>query len=334
MGWWEEDELTLGDEPFDISLCALQQIVSKYEHHIGRSPTLQEVLLYFKHALNAVGTDKMPELKSMEVTSLAVKSKKTPKRQSYSIGDYFAIPLDGEFAYGRIVHESADMLVEIYDLFTETMLTLPQLVNRQPAVRMWKYVFSIPAFRRRRWIILGSAEIDPDYDFPLFYQRDSLPLNNVGPLRHRYSRSDFGTHPENLEGIESHSLWSPELIEEHLKARTGNPWPQTIEHWKKDGIPWRGKKSQYPVFYKDLPLKDLRGIRLELPKFSDDDLELILKLSNAQYVTIQCDPPIAKKKRDKIAATLKEKLPKVVQIYIDDECQQRDEKTGKWYVDE
>lgn len=334
MGWWEEDGLTQGDEPFDICQWAFKQIISKYQHHIGRPPSLPELLVYLRHALNTVGADAMPDLENIEVTSITIKSKKTPKRQNYGIGDYFAIPLDGEFAYGRIVHESADMLVEIYELFTETMLTLPQLLSRQPAVRTWKYVFSIPAFRRRRWIILGSAEIEPEYEFPLFYMGGKLPLANIRGLPHRYSRSDFGTHPENLEGIESHSLWGPEFIEEHLKARTPDPWPQTIEHWKKSGIPWRGKKTKYPVFYKDLPLKDLRGIRLELPKFSDADMELILRLKNAEFVTIKCEAPLAKKKRDKVAETLKNKLPKLRQIYIDDECQRLNEETGTWSVDE
>ena len=331
MGWWDEDELTLGDEPFDICRCALQQIISKYEHHVHRPPTLQEVLVYFRHALNTAGADALPDLESIEVQSISIKSRKTPKRQNYAIGDYFAIPLDGEFAYGRYVHDSADALVEIYELFTDTMLTFRQLLQRRPPVRTWKYVFSRPAFQRRRWIVLGSAEIDPDYDFPLFYMGDSLPLGNVGPLRHRYSgRSLFGVDPGQLEGIETHSIWHPEFIENHLKARVADPWPEVIENWKKAGIPWRGKKSTYPVFYKDLPLADLRGVFLELPNFSDADLELILRLKNARFVTIKCDALKPKKKRDKIAETLKSKLPKLTQIYINDELQRLDEKTGKW----
>jgi hypothetical protein len=206
MGWWKEDGLTLGDEPFDICQWALRQIIVKYEHHVGRPPTLQEVLVYVRHALNTVGADSMPDLESSEVQSINIKSKKTPKRQSYELGDYFAIPLDGEFAYGRYVHKSVDALVEIYELFTGTMLTLQQLLHRQPAVKTWKYVFSRDAFQRRRWIVLGSAKVEPDYEFPLFYMGlgNSLPLGNVGPLRHRYPRdSAFGAEPEQLEGIET-----------------------------------------------------------------------------------------------------------------------------------
>jgi hypothetical protein len=333
MGWWEEEGLTLGDEPFDICRCALQQIISKYEHHVGRPPTLQEVLVYIKHALNTAGADALPDLESIEVQSVNIKSRKTPKRQSYDVGDYFAIPLDGEFAYGRYVHTSAGALVEIYELFTDTMLTLQQLLHRRPAVRTWKYVFSREAFQRRRWIVLGSAKIDPDYEFPLFYMEfgNSLPLRNIGPLRHRYPRgSAFGAEPEQLEGIESHDIWGPKVIEDHLKARVSDPWPEVIEHWKEDGIPWRGKKSKYPVFFKDLPLEKLRGVLLQPAKFSETDLELILRLKNARFVTIKCDTLNSKKKRDKIAQTLKNKLPKLTQIYINDELQRLDEETGAW----
>jgi hypothetical protein len=333
MGWWEEEELTLGDEPFDICQCALRQTIVKYEHHVGRPPTLQEVLVYVRHALNTVGAESMPDLESIEVQSINIKSKKTPKRQSYDLGDYFAIPLDGEFAYGRYVHKSVDALVEIYELFTGTMLTLQQLRHRQPAVRTWKYVFSRDAFGRRRWIVLGSAPIEPDHEFPLFYMGlgNSLPLGNVGPLRHRYSRdSAFGADPEQLEGIESHFVWSPKAIEDHLKARAPDPWPEVIENWKEDGVPWRGKKSKYPVFFKDLRLEKLRGILLRPAKFSETDLELILRLKNARVVTIKCDDLKTKKKRDKIAQTLKNKLPKLTQIYINDEFQQLDEETGTW----
>jgi hypothetical protein len=337
MGWWEEEGLTLGDEPFSICQCALQQVVSKYEHHVGRPPTLPEVLLYIRHALNTVGTDSMPDLGSIEVQSVSIKSKKTPKRQNYKVGDYFAIPLDREFAYGRIVHHSAELLVEIYELFTDTMLTLQQLLQRRPAVRTWKYVFSRPAFQRRRWIILGSAAMDPDYDFPLIYMGfvgGILPLGNIGPLRHRYRRSEFGTHPENLEGIESHTIWEPETIEDHLNRRVPDPWPKVIEDWKKDGIPWRGKKSTYPVFFRDLPLAKLRGVCLVLETFAHEDLELILRLKGAEFVTIKCDDLSSKRKRDRIAKTLKDKLPKLTQIYINDECQRLDDETGTWRLDE
>src|SRR5687767_1304509 len=116
MGWWKEDRLTLGDEPFDICQCALQQMIGKYEHHVGRPPTLQEVLVYIRHALNTAGADAMPDLETSEVQSINIKSRKTPKHQTYGVGDYFAIPLGGQFAYGRYVHDGGGGLVEIYEL--------------------------------------------------------------------------------------------------------------------------------------------------------------------------------------------------------------------------
>lgn len=331
MGWWEEGKLTLGDEPFDICQCALQQIINKYQHHVGRPPKLPEVLAYMKHALNTAGAAAMPDLDSREVQSISVKTRKTPKHQAYNVGDYFAIPLGGEFAYGRYVHDSGGALVEIFGLFTGTMLSLEQLLRRRPAVRTWKYVFGREAFARRRWIVLGWAKLDPEYEFPLFYQRDTLPLGNVGPLRHRYtSRCLFGADPEQLEGIERHTVWDPKVIEDHLRSRAADPWPEVREQWKRGGIPWRGKKSTYPVFYKDLPLAKLRGVLLEVPKFSQADLELILRLKKARFVTIKCDELNTKKRRDKIAESLKRELPRLTQIYIGDELQRFDEKTGKW----
>jgi hypothetical protein len=69
---------------------------------------------------------------------------------------------------------------------------------------------------------------------------------------------------------------------------------------------------------------------LQPAKFSETDLELILRLKNARFVTIKCASLNSKKKREKIAETLKNKLPKLTQIYINDEFQRLDEETGTW----
>jgi hypothetical protein len=117
-----------------------------------------------------------------------------------------------------------------------------------------------------------------------------------------------------------------------LKERAPDPWPEVVEQWKKAGIPWRGEKTKHPVFFKDLPLDKLRGILLQLPRFSEADLELILRLKNARFVTIKCDD-LSKKRREKIAETLKSKLPKLTQIYINEELQRLDEETGTWGIE-
>jgi len=77
----------------------------------------------------------------------------------------------------------------------------------------------------------------------------------------------------------------------------------------------------------------MRTIRLQLESFSDEDLELILQLKGAEIVTILCDELGSKRKRNRITKTLKEKLPKLVRISINDEVERLDEETGTWRVD-
>src|SRR5207245_10934578 len=125
---------------------------------VGRKPTLEE---FRRTLLQTLGTDPGQYFADMEaavVGDVVFRLKKVPKRQAFAVGDYFAIPLDGRYWYGRIIHRgSGDHLVEIYDLQTDRLLSLPQLLGRTRKVVLNKHVFSLPCFTRGRWTVVGPA---------------------------------------------------------------------------------------------------------------------------------------------------------------------------------
>src|SRR5436189_3401168 len=108
MGWWKETagprEVLLGDAPLDLVHNALAAVSRSYLEDVGRKPTLEE---FRRTLLQTLAHDPGQYFEDMEmavVGDLVFRLKKVPKRQPFAVGDYFAIPLDGKFWYGRLIH--------------------------------------------------------------------------------------------------------------------------------------------------------------------------------------------------------------------------------------
>src|SRR5262245_43632915 len=164
MGWWDETakgrRLVLGDEPLDLIHDAVAAVSRSYVEDLGRKPTLEE---FRRTLLSTLGGDPgryFSDMESAVVGEVVFRLKKVPKRQPFAMGDYFAISLEDKYWYGRIIHRGAgDHLVEIYDLESDRPLSLPQLLGRKRKVVFNKHVFSLPAFTRGRWKIIGHEDI-------------------------------------------------------------------------------------------------------------------------------------------------------------------------------
>ncbi|MHB0998332.1 MAG: hypothetical protein ACYC27_03720 [Armatimonadota bacterium] len=126
MGWWEHEESVLvGDGPLDILDKALQQIADDYKEDAERNPTVKELAKTLEIAIKARQDILFGELKSMEVSDVTIKMKKIPKKQSYQIGDYIAVPLrSGGYGYARIMDEfgSIGMLFLLLNIYSEEIL--------------------------------------------------------------------------------------------------------------------------------------------------------------------------------------------------------------------
>lgn len=138
MGWWEQEEgVLVGDGPLDILDKALQQIADEYKEDAERNPTTKELTTTPKIAIKARQDILFGELNGMEVSDVVIKMKKIPKKQSYQIGDYIAVPLrSGGYGYARIMDEfgSIGMLFLLLDIYSEEILPV-ETVSKAGIIR-------------------------------------------------------------------------------------------------------------------------------------------------------------------------------------------------------
>jgi hypothetical protein len=258
MGWWKEagtrPEVELGDEPLDLVHEAVAAVSRAYQEDLGRKPTLEE----FRRALvQALGGDPGRFFADMEehvVGEVAFRLKKISKRQPFAVGNYFAIPLDGKFWYGRIVHRGAgDHLVEIYRVETVRLLTMTELLDRKREVVLNKHIFSIPAFTRGRWRILGHQDMSPDFKFPAFYGG----LLAYGD--YTVWRGDAESREPKARAMkyEPKQVWWPERVEDALRTKEFGEWPEVTAD-KKNTFDNHDRNLQFLHEYFKIPMKKKR----------------------------------------------------------------------------
>jgi len=255
MGWWNgtvaKKELTLGDEPLDLIHEAIAAISRSYQEDQGRKPTLDEFRLTLLQALGSDPGQFFADIETDVVGDVVFRRKKVPKRQTFAVGDYFAIPLDSKFWYGRIIHRGAgDHLVEIYQLETDRLLSLRQLLGREQKVMLNKHVFSIPAFTRNRWRILGHEEIPADFVYPSFYGGLVAHGNYIiwqGDGEYRMPKD----HAMKFEPMQ---VWGPERIEQAIRARDFGEWAEVVSS-KKDTFDNHDSRLQFLHEYFKIPMK-------------------------------------------------------------------------------
>lgn len=235
MGWWEEklkkETLTLGDEPLDRVVHALEEICRLYEEEVGRKPTLEEFRQTLLRPLAVDPSRYFSDLETQTIGDVVFRLRKIPKRQAFAVGDYFAIPLDGDYYYGRILqHWACDHLVEVYGLKTKSLLTLPQLLARNRKVVMNKNIASRDAFTRGRWKILGHEDIPKDFEFPCFYGGGPLAYSNYILWQ---GDKEYRVPMEQARKYEPAIWFSPERIEDALRTGRFTRWPE-VEESKKE----------------------------------------------------------------------------------------------------
>jgi hypothetical protein len=118
MGWFEtEDEALVGDEGLDLTGRFLEDLRAAYLDGPGRLPTLAELEATLTIVLGNVGGRWFEELDGHRVVKLALKTKQAATRQTYDVGDIFAIPLTaGDHAFGRYIYDRPKEggLIEVY----------------------------------------------------------------------------------------------------------------------------------------------------------------------------------------------------------------------------
>jgi hypothetical protein len=233
MGWWKEKakdrELLFGDEPMDLVHELVAAFSKSYVDDVGRKPPLEEFRRTLQHTLGGDPGRYFADMDTAVVGDVVFRVKKVPKRQQSAVGDYFAIPLEGKYWYGRIIHiGAAGHLVEIYDLQSDRLLGLPELLGRKPKVVLNKNVFSLPCFTRARWRIIGPADVPKDFKYPCFYGG----LVAYGRYSVWEGKEEYSVEKDEAMRYEPSQVWWPERIEAALRAREFGEWPEVTESKK------------------------------------------------------------------------------------------------------
>jgi hypothetical protein len=188
------------------------------------------------------------------VGDVVLRRAKVPRRQTFAVGDYFAVPLDRKFWYGRIIHAGpGGQLVEIYDLETDPLLSLRMLLQRKRKVVLNKHVVGISAFTRRRWRIIGHESMPTRFAYPAFYG-GLLAYGNYTVWR---GDATYRKPKHVAMKYEPLQVWGPERIEEALRARQFGEWPEVTAS-KKDTFDNHDEKVRSLHEYFNIPLKKKR----------------------------------------------------------------------------
>lgn len=248
MGWWKEtvagQEVHLGDEPLDLVHEAVAAVTQAYLEDLGRKPTLEEFRLTLLHTLGGDPGRFFADMEEHVVGAVVFRRKKVPKRQAFEVGDYFAIPLDGKFWYGRIVHAGAGgNLVEIYDVETGRLLSLRELLQRKRKVVL-NNMFGVPTFHE---------DMPKDFKYPAFFGGLVAYGNYIiwrGDAEYR--------EPKHVAmKCEPAQVWWPERIEEALRAKEFGEWPE-VASTKKDTFDHHDERLRFLHERFQIPMKRKR----------------------------------------------------------------------------
>lgn len=232
MGWWAEGELTLGDEPIDRLIDALDRVRAVYRDEVGRDPTHAEVARFTEAALRSVLDAASPDAR----VDAAVKIRSTRmKKQRVQVGDVFVIPLD-RYHYGRVVKiDNCGTRIELYRQTSDRPLPVRRIDTSPTNVKHHKWVLARWVFEDGRWKVIGNVPVPADYEFPDY-------LMGLGEQRYGTRGSDdktwfFPTDEEILERhLEPIVLFPRETIEANLRAGHEDPWPDMVECLVERGV--------------------------------------------------------------------------------------------------
>lgn len=200
-----------------------------------------------------LGHDPGPYFADMDehvVGGVSFRRKKVPKRQAWAVGDYFMIPLDGKSWYGRILHGTGHVLVEIYSLEADRPLSLRQVLGQKRKVVLNKHVFAHQCFTRGRWRIIGHEPLPKDFKYP------PVRYGLMAYGNYLIRRGDVETIEPKRDAMkcESCQVWRPERVEKALREREFGEWPEVTAE-KKETFDNHDAKLKFLHEYFNIPMK-------------------------------------------------------------------------------
>ena len=257
MGWWKErvggNEVELGDEPCDRIHHALAEVARCYQDDLDRKPTLEEFRILLVKSLAGDLGQFLVDMDKHEVRDVVFRRKKVPRRQVFAMGNYFAIPVDGKFWYGRIIHGTATVLVEIYAPESDRLLSVRELLARKRKVVLNKHVFGGLCFTRGRWRIIGHEKMPKDFKYPptrfgmRAYGNYTIKRGNVETIEPKKAAMK----------CESCMVWWPERIEKALREKEFGEWPEVTQE-KKETFDSHDERLKFLHEHFKIPLKPRR----------------------------------------------------------------------------
>lgn len=244
MGWWREGgetEIILGDEPFDHSIRLLRDVSASYQQEIGRRPTLAEFLRNLEDALRLTAHEHLHDFDETEVRQLSAKTVKRKKRQDFSVGDYFAIPLmNGHYGFGRIIWKGFAYLISVLDVVSDRIKTARELTGVRPLFHV--HVTS-EAWDDWKWKVLGSdgTDVSPDAALPPFQMGDDVSGWRISTGK--LTRSATAREAAKFERAE---IYPPKRVAWRIEAAKGLVGPQDLRQMisKGEGLSRSGQHEQ------------------------------------------------------------------------------------------
>jgi hypothetical protein len=166
MGWAPLDEKSpsndslIGDEPFDLVTSCFDKVVRVYKRDLKRKPSLRELIGTVQAVLEAQLQDHTSDGETAELTSLAFKTRKIPKRQKYAVGDVLkADAANGQPVYGRVfeIHPGFGPLVGVYDSLGMSQSDLDAIVARPLIVKI--FPIHRETLEKREWLVIGHRPV-------------------------------------------------------------------------------------------------------------------------------------------------------------------------------
>lgn len=221
MGWWKIDpdstqNLYLGDEPLDIVTDMLDGVSRVYEQGIGRKPMLAEVVKAIEICVGAAADEYLSDCDELEVVALQVETRKRGKKQTYKVGDFFAVPLGRkQYGFGRILEKNSQygLLVVIFNITNRRILHSNDL-KEEPQLFPPVYC-GTNGLEEWRWKVIEGVPLEAgEYPVPKFKLGGLLPGEG---WRIRQDCEEYPATTEEVEGLEKLVLWSPEGVERRMR---------------------------------------------------------------------------------------------------------------------
>lgn len=130
------------------------------------------------------------------------------------MGDFLAVPLDGRFGFGRIVHRG---FFAAYDLLSPT---IPPVSEIATAKVLFIVAVNYNEYATRRWKVVGH---EPPEDFLMQPQKFKRTDPITGKVDIYFEGEFFPVTDEDLDKLEPAAAWSADNVEMRLRKHFGLP---------------------------------------------------------------------------------------------------------------